>query len=283
MTISPPRAPRRLAPAAWRSVAAALPLGVGLAIVSVLLPATRGPSDPATLAIRIATGVAISALTLAVIALLVHYADHKRMSDVGLTNIRSGWRLAVWGGLVWAVPAAAAFGVLALLGALLTVTVPAPELVRTVVLLVLAVLITEALPEEAIFRGYITSALGAVARGWWVIVIQALMFTLFAGLLRQNWNPADLSLFLTMGIVFGYLRMITGSVWMSIGFHTAFQTGAQLVLTHDVIDFAGGTGTAMLALGMIPFSVAAILVGSAGIPRIIDPGERHADRSGGTF
>lgn len=271
MTISPPRAPRRLASAAWRSVVAALPLGVGLAVVSVLLPATRGPSDPTTLAIRIATGVVISALTLAVIAVLVRYVDRKRMSDVGLTSIRKGWRLAVWGGIVWTVPAAATFGVLALLGAPLAVTVSASEMVRTVILLLLAVLITEALPEEAVFRGYITSALGAVASGWWVIVIQALMFTLFAGLLRQNWNPADLSLFLTMGIVFGYLRMITGSVWISIGFHTAFQTGAQLVLTHDAIEFAGGTGMAMLALGIIPFSVAAFLVGSTGIPRIIHP------------
>jgi membrane protease YdiL (CAAX protease family) len=246
---------------------------VGLVIASVLLSAARSPSDPATLTIRIATGLAISALTLAVIALLVRCADRKQMSDVGLTSIRRGWRLAVWGGVIWTVPAAATFGVLAFLGAPLTVTVSAPEAVRTVVLLLLAVLITEALPEEAVFRGYITSALGTVTRGWWVILIQALMFTLFAGLLRQNWTPADLSLFLTMGIGFGYLRMITGSVWMSIGFHAAFQTGAQLVLTHDVIDFAGGTGTAMLAVGIIPFSVAAILVSSTGIPRIIHPGQ----------
>src|SRR5690606_35896970 len=126
------------------------------------------------------------------------------------------------------------------------VTVPALDLARTVLLVLLAVLLTEAIPEEAVFRGYITTALGTVARGWWVITIQALLFTLFAGALRQNWNPLDLSLFLAMGIGFGYLRMITGSVWMPIGIHTAFQTGAQLVLTHDAVDFAGDTGAAML-------------------------------------
>ncbi|ACV09118.1 CPBP family intramembrane glutamic endopeptidase [Jonesia denitrificans] len=271
MTTTPRPRSRRLASAAWRIALAILPLGAGLALATILLPASDNPSAPGALGARIALGVAISAATLTVIALLVRLSDHRRMSDVGLTSVRTGWRLAVWGAIVWTIPAAATFGVLALLGAPLTVTVTGPELARTAILLLVAVLLAEALPEEAVFRGYVTTALGTLTRGWGIIIIQALLFTLFAALMRQNANPADLSLFLTMGIGFGYLRMITGSIWMPIGFHTAFQTGAQLVLTHDAIDFAGGTGAAMLALGVIPFSVAAILVSSTGIPRIVHP------------
>lgn len=275
MTTAPAPRSRRLTSAAWRITLASLPLVVGLTVATTLLPVTRGPSDPTTLTIRIATGLAISTLTIAVIALLTRYADRKRMRDAGLTSIRTGWRLAIWGAIVWTVPAALTFGVLALLGSPLTVTVSALDLGLTVLLLVLAVLLTEALPEEAIFRGYVTTALGAVARGWGVIVIQALLFTVFAGALRQNWNPLDLSLFLAMGVGFGYLRMVTGSVWMPIGFHTAFQTGAQLVITHDAVDFAGDIGAAMLALGVIPFTAAAILVSSTGIPSNIHPGIRE--------
>lgn len=260
MTTAPaPASPRRVS-VAWRITLAVLPLGLALAFVSAWSSDARDLSDPVTLAMRIGAGIAISAGAVAVVALLIRLADRRRMSDAGLTDVRGGWRLAAWGAAAWVVPAALAFGLLALLGVPLTVTVPAADFTGTVLLLLLAVLLTEAIPEEVIFRGYVTTALGAVTRGWWVIVIQALLFTLFAGLLRQDWNPTDLSLFLTMGIGFGYLRMITGSVWMSIGFHTAFQTGAQLVLTHDVVDFAGGTGTAMLALGVIPFTAAAILV-----------------------
>lgn len=275
MTTAPAPRSRRLASAAWRNALALLPLGAGLTVATTLLPATRDPSDPATLTIRVATGLAISTLTIAAIALLTRYADRNRMRDAGLTSISTGWRLAIWGAFVWTVPAALTFGVLALLGSPLTVTVPALDLGLTVLLLVLAVLLTEALPEEAVFRGYVTTALGAVARGWGVIVIQALLFTVFAGALRQNWNPLDLSLFLAMGVGFGYLRMVTGSVWMPIGFHTAFQTGAQLVLTHDAVDFAGDIGAAMLALGVIPFAAAAILVSSTGIPSNIHPGIRE--------
>lgn len=270
---SAPR-PRVLASAAWRITLALLNLGAGLAALPALLPDTRDLSDPTTLTLRIAAGFALSALTIAVILCLIRGADGGRMRDAGLTSPRTGWRLAVWGALLWTVPAAATFGVLGLLGAPLTVTVPGPELVRTVLLLLLAVLVAEAVPEEAVFRGYIMHALGVVARGWWGIIAQALLFTLFGAVLRQSWNPVDLSLFLVMGIGFGWLRLLTGSIWMSVGFHAAFQTGAQLVLTHEVLSFDGGTGTAMLALGMLPFTVAAAVTSALGIPRAVHEGSR---------
>lgn len=266
--------PRVLASAAWRIALALLPLGAGLAAVPALLPEAGDLSDPTTLTLRIAAGFALSALTIAVILCLVRGAEGRRMRDAGLTSPRTGWRLAVWGALLWTVPAAATFSVLGLLGAPLTATVPGPDLARTVLLLLLAVLVAEAVPEEAVFRGYVMHALGTVARGWCVIIAQAVLFTLFGAILRQSWNPVDLSLFLVMGIGFGWLRLITGSIWMSVGFHAAFQTGAQLVLTHDVLSFDGGTGTAMLALGMIPFTVAAAVTSALGIPRAVHAGSR---------
>lgn len=271
MTDAPASRSRGVVSAAWRILIAMSPLGAGLTIATALLSSGREPSDPATLTLRIATGVAISTLTIAVIVLLVRYADRGRMRDAGVTSIRNGWRLFAYGALIWTVPAALTFGALALLDVPLRITAPATDLALTVILLGAAVLLTEAVPEELVFRGYITAALGRCTRGWGIIVVQAILFTFFARLLRQNWNPADLSLFLTMGIGFGYLRMVTGSVWMPIGFHTAFQTGAQLVLTHDVVEFAGGSGIAMLALGVVPFSAAAILVSSTGASRVIGP------------
>lgn len=199
---SPPRL-RGFASAAWRIALVMLPLGAGLAALPALLPDTRNHSDTTTLMLRIAAGCALSALTIDVILCLIRGADGRRMRDAGLTSPRTGWRLAVWGALLWTIPAAATFGVLGLLGAPLTVPVPAPDLARTVLLLLLAVLVGEAVPEEAVLRGYVMHALGTVARGWWVIVTQALLFTLFGAILRQSWNPVDLSLFLVMGIGFG--------------------------------------------------------------------------------
>lgn len=274
---------RRFTSAAWRIALAVLPLGAGLANLPALLPTARDLSDTPTLALRIAAGVGLSALTFAMILLLVRVVDRRRMWEAGLRSPIAGWRHAVWGALLWTVPAAATFGVLGLLGTPLTVTVPGPELARTALLVLLAVLVIEAIPEEVVFRGYVTQVLGTVARGWWVIVIQALLFTLFGALLRQSWDPVDLSLLLVMGIGFGWLRQLTGSIWMSVGFHAAFQTGAQLVLTHEVLAFAGDTGTAMLALGMVPFTVAAVVTSTFGIPRAVQAGSRTPhERTGST-
>lgn len=268
--------PRRLLSAAWRIAAAVLPLGVALAVAASALPA-GDPSDPATLLTRIGVGVVLSILALATVALLVRRADRKPLSYAGLTDLRAGWRLTLTGAALWTAPAVLAFGVLAALGMPLTVTVPAADLAFTVVLLLVAVLLMEALPEEVIFRGYVTAVLGSVTRGWWIIVIQAVIFTLFAALLRQHWDPVDLSLFLSMGIGFGYLRAVTGSIWMPVGFHTAFQTGAQLVLAHDVV-FGGGEAAAMLALGVIPFAVGAVLVSA--FPGITSPRRRAQSPAG---
>lgn len=271
MTTSHVSPTHRLVSAAWRIAVAILALGAGIVILMVILPAGPDPSDPRNLAMRVSGGIALTGLALSLTTVLVSQAGHKSLREAGLGvgSTRENWRLALWGALMWLVPSAATFAVLALVGASISVTVPAPELVQTVVLLLLAVLLAEAIPEEVVFRGYVTTVLGTVTRGWWVITIQAVLFTLFAGVLRQHWDPTDLSLFLAMGIGFGYLRMITGSVWMPVGFHTAFQTGSQLVFTHDAVEFSGGQIDSMLALGAVPFAVAAVVVSSTGTPRFV--------------
>jgi membrane protease YdiL (CAAX protease family) len=274
MTARPATSPRTVLIAAGNIALAIVPLGVGLTVATMVGPA-GDPGEPQTLALRILIGVVLSALTLAVLALLIRFADGGQMRATSwLPGPGAAWRLAAVGAALWLVPAAATFGVLALFGGHWSVTATVPELALTVALLALAVLLTEAIPEELVFRGYVTSVLGTVARGWWVIGIQAVLFTVVAGLLRQNWNPLDLSLFVSMGVGLGYLRMVTGSVWMPVGFHAAFQTGAQLVLSHDDVEFAGGAGAAMLALGVVPFAVAAIIVSSR--PRLFHAREAAA-------
>lgn len=257
----------RLLVISGRIVVAALPLGIGVTLLAALIPHDAAPSAPGTLLARGAGGAAIALLTFAVIAIL-RRGDRMTTAEAGLGG-RGGIRLALWGALLWLAPAAVAFGVLAGLGAPLTVTAPPEDVVRTVLLLTPAVLLLEALPEEAAFRGYIGGLIGREIPRWWAIVVQALLFTLFAAGLRGGASPVDLSLFLTMGIGLGYLRMITGSIWVGVGFHTAFQTGSQLVLSHDVVAFAGGEVAAMLALGAVPFTVAGVAVSVVGIPRFV--------------
>lgn len=234
-----------------------------LAVALLLLSSLAGgleAADRRALWLRILGGAGLSALALGLIALLSRRVEHRRLAEVGLGGLPASTRAFAIGAAAWVLPAAAAFGVLAVLGAPIAVATPPMGFWATLALLVPAVLLSEALPEEVVFRGYVTRVLGERLHGWRVIFAQAALFTLTAVLLRSGASLVDLSLFAAMGIGLGYLRMITGSVWTAIGFHTAFQTASQLLLTHGGMGSDGPPVAAMLALGAVPFAVGTIIV-----------------------
>lgn len=229
-------------------------------LVLAALTRTGEATDIATLLARITGGLVLSGLVVTLIMLSTRLLERRRPREIGLSVPADGWRAFLTGLAVWLVPAALSFGVLALAGFPLTMSVPADRFWIVLVLLFLAVLLSEAIPEELVFRGYVTAVLAERLHRWWVIVVQTTLFTLTVLALRGGLGLLDLSLFIAMGVVLGYLRMVTGSVWTTIGFHVAFQTGSQLVLTHDIVTFSGSANHAMLALGAVPFTVATILI-----------------------
>lgn len=237
---------------------------IGVIVSALLLAAelsnSADPTAYGTLLTRILSGLAISALVITVIVVLVRWAGRRPLSVVGFTTAAGDLRAFGLGIAVWTVPAAATFFVLALLGNPLQITAPAAEFWLALGLLFLAVLLTEAIPEELVFRGYVSAVLAERLSPWWVIGVQTVLFVAFAVLLPGDINPLDVSLFAAMGFVLGYARLVTGSVWTAVGIHVAFQTASQLVFTHQVIEFGGSPALAMVALGAVPFTAAAIMI-----------------------
>lgn len=234
-------------------------LGIGL----VVLAHFSGGSDPterATLSLRIAGGLLLSSVVIVLIVILNRGAASGSTPVLGPQRRRHIWRGLAVGGVLWLVPAALAFAVLGLLGAPLAIEEPPGETVSVVLLVLVAVMLSEAVPEEVVFRGQLMHVLGERLQGWWVIFVQAGVFTAFALGLRGWTGLADLSLFLGMGIGLGYVRVLSGSVWIAVGFHAAFQTGSQLLLTHEVVTFPGSESAAMVSLGAVPFAFAAVVV-----------------------
>src|SRR5690606_34896672 len=125
------------------------------------------------------------------------------------------------------------FSAVTLMGASLGLPRELSDTVNVILLVFFAVLLSEAIPEELVFRGYVFSVLQERLGGWATILVQTVLFTAVALLLRGYTGIVDLSLFAGMGVALGYLRLVTGTVWTAVGFHTAFQTGSQLVLSHD--------------------------------------------------
>lgn len=244
---------------ALRIVAVVGVLAAGLTLLSDVGDGLRA-TDPRALWLRIIGGAGLSAIVLVLIASLSRWVEHRPPAESGLGSMRSGVRAFVIGAVAWLFPAAAAFGILTLVGSPLTITAPAAEFWTILTLLLVAVLLSEAVPEEFVFRGYVTRVLGERMRGWSIIVAQAAVFTLTATVLGGAVDVLGLSLFAAMGIGLGYMRLITGSVWTSIGFHTAFQTASQLVLTHNVVTFTGTPLTTTFALGAIPFAIGTTII-----------------------
>lgn len=233
---------------------------VSALLLAVALSSSAAPTAHGTLVTRILSGLAISALVIAVIVVLVRQAGHRSLSIIGFTTVTGDLRAFGLGIAAWTVPAAATFFVLALLGSPLQITAPTAEFWFVLGLLFLAVLFTEAIPEELVFRGYVSAVLAERLSPWWVIGMQTVLFVATAILLRGDINPVDVSLFAAMGLVLGYVRLVTDSVWTAVGIHVAFQTASQLVFTHNVIEFGGSPELAMIALGAVPFTAAAILI-----------------------
>lgn len=235
-------------------------LGVLLILASTLVG--RDPSAVSTLLGRATAGAAVSVITAGCVvgmARLRHRSD-PRPEGAGTRGSVARGRAFLAGFALWAVPAVIMFGVLTLLGARWSVQSAVGEALPLIGLLFLAVLLSEAVPEELAFRGQVTDVLQERLGGWPVILVQAALFTAFALVLRGWTGVLDLSMFAGMGVAFGYLRMVTGSVWTSVGFHTAFQTGAQLLMAHEIVGLEASDTAILVALGPVPFAIAATAV-----------------------
>jgi membrane protease YdiL (CAAX protease family) len=243
-----------------------LRVGLPIAVLAIGLLAAATAREPAspreltTLLWRIQTGALICVAVVLTIGLLIRLVDRRPWSGFGLSSPSVAWRAFVVGLLAWLLPAGATFAIFALVGMPLELRATAAQVGQTVLILSLAVLISEALPEELVFRGYLTGVLGERLYGWSLIAAQTVLFTGLAHLVRGYTGLQYLMIFVGMGVGLGYLRMVTASVWTAVGFHAGFQTGAQLMLGHDLIGFGGSPFLVTLAVGAIPFGMGATLV-----------------------
>ncbi len=189
---------------------------------------------------------------------------------LGLT--RGDWRIPPFlAGLLWfLVPSAAAFGLAVAFGAISVSALASPgDLALTVLTLAVLVFLSEALPEELIFRGYLQSRLGEAAPVWAAIGGQVVLFTGFALAIGAVENLLDASFLATFAVVLGVLRAASGSLWAPMGFHLACMTTQQSFSGAGQIATLSDPQLAQMFLfAIIPFSlVIAVLAGRASAKR----------------
>ncbi len=117
----------------------------------------------------------------------------------------------------------------------------------------------EAIPEELVFRGFLCASLAEIWPRWAAALGQAVLFT-GAGVISGAAGTRErVLLFALFSLTLGCLRALTGTVWVTMGFHLAFQTVAQGVvgkLGLRPFVVGGEDWLAGLAFVLVPFVLA---------------------------
>lgn len=147
----------------------------------------------------------------------------------------------------------------------------------------IATMLTDGLPEELLFRGMLYSNLnvrysklksGAIAVllfavfPFLIVAIQKLMgFAVYIGA-TDRITPSFVITMLFFGSFMQYLRILTNSVWTSIGFHTLFVFMNLLIGTepHNLIQFSNMNNETPMQVILITL-VVLIFIGLLVYPR----------------
>lgn len=203
-----------------------------------------------------------SLLVVPFIIMVQRLVDRKPLAELGLALDLSALKPLLVGILAWFGPFLVGLGICLALG-LVTIRPLASwgDILAFVPLLMLLVFLLEALPEELGFRGYLQTNLGRLLQPWLAVTIQASLFGSWGVALwlisAGGIDVMHASMFYVMAAVLGAVRIITGSLWSTIGIHLAFQTTAQLLMHAERGHFAieGLFWLQVIALGVVPFSL----------------------------
>lgn len=221
----------------------------------------------ASLAKHVANAVGIVVLAVPLVMGVRRLLDRRPVSRLGFSTHHTAWREVLYGGATWLLPAAVGVMACVAFGWLEMRLGSSPlEVVGAVVLLVVLVFVYEAFPEELIFRGYLYRNLVSIVVPWAAILGQAVLFTVWGTALwviQDGWGVLleRSVLFLAMGVVLGCIRLISGSLWATIGFHLAFQVSMQIVVGRYADIEVNDEWIFTLATAVLAFAAASTVAG----------------------
>lgn len=143
------------------------------------------------------------------------------ISEIGL--IKKNWLLNVLRGLgAGAIAMGAVFTILLMCGQAEILSVDRDRLLSVSLIVEFISLCFTAFSEELLVRGFIMSALRTTRNMWAVILIPALIFSLFH-LLNPGITAISYINTLLGGLLFSYMFIKSGSLWLPTGFHIAWN------------------------------------------------------------
>lgn len=209
-------------------------IGAGYAIYFIVSAASGGGLSQQELAMKVNQLVrsspwvriitqAMDFLTLMLVTYLaLRIMDKKRFKDIGLTSVlKNSWDF-ICGLLLGAVSMTIIFLTLLLTNNItLENGLLEPRFsILTVMGLVLFILV--GIKEEVLTRGYCISVLNQMERPYLSIVISSVIFSLLH-FFNPNVRAFGLLNIALVGILFGYMFIKSGNLWMPIGYHITWN------------------------------------------------------------
>lgn len=219
-------------------------------------------------------------LTVPAVVLARRFLDKRPLRGLGISPLRTGLRSFCIGIECYLIPASLGLGVaLALDWVDISLTTSLTTLVGSLLGLIALVFLSEALPEELIFRGYIYRNLNASLPRWASVGGQALLFSLWGISIGAFLTAERIVFFFFVAVVIGMIRAITDDIWACIGFHLAFQTVQQLFtgpLASDAFIVSASGTLERVVFGLVPLALA-VLVLEFIVGKDTDWSTRHPD------
>lgn len=148
--------------------------------------------------------------------------DKKPLRDLGLTSVFKGFRHLAAGLFLGMIAIATVFASLLLTGNItFTSRLDNPNLFPDLGYS-LVMFIFVGLGEEILTRGYMMTVLKQTGQRWLVVLLPSIIFALMHGL-NPNVSILGLTNTFLVGLLFSYMVVKTGNIWMPIGFHITWN------------------------------------------------------------
>lgn len=205
------------------------------------------------------TGLAITILSFTLVNTALS-ANRISWKQLGMGDFGKNIISFLVGSFLWLIPAAIGLIIVLSIGwAEITVTSNLSQLLSRLLILYITVFLIEAFPEELIMRGYIYSHINAIFPHWKTVLIQTLIFSIFAYFVGAIYSLEQLLFIPGYGFMLGYIRAKSGNVWTTIGFHTAIMTASQIINpVHGHFDVNGIFAIRFFAFNLLPYILGAI-------------------------
>jgi membrane protease YdiL (CAAX protease family) len=111
--------------------------------------------------------------------------------------------------------------------------------------------------EELLFRGYILQNLGEQMPLWGALLLQSALFGVFHGLQA---TPVQLIEIALGGLMLGLLRIAAGTLWLAIGFHSAWDFVEDGIVKTRLLPSHGPELEQTAAGWIVPIVIVLIVV-----------------------